>query len=245
VYAESHTPLQHVDLTYDSTLPHPDLRHPDLPHTYPGLPSGAKAEIMSRVRAALAEGGRGPRVVVDRSYRRSRGEGTDLVALFAERAADYRAAVVRADGHTMVDAARELLREAGARRLAVAPGKRLGWLAATGAELLADDPPLTIDQLDAVDGVVTGCALAVAETGTIVLDTGPEQGRRVLSLLPDYHLCVVRSDQIVGTVPEAIARLDPRRPQTWISGPSATSDIELNRIEGVHGPRTLHILLLA
>ncbi|NUU23635.1 MAG: LUD domain-containing protein [Streptomycetaceae bacterium] len=200
---------------------------------------------MSRIRGALAEGGRGPRVVVDRSYRRSRGEGVDLVGLFAERAADYRAQVVRADGTSMVDTAAALLREAGVRRLAVAPGKRLAWLSATGAELVPDEPPLTIDQLDALDGVATGCALAVAETGTIVLDTGPDQGRRILSLLPDYHLCVVRSDQIVGTVPEAVARLDPRRPQTWISGPSATSDIEMDRVEGVHGPRTLHILLLA
>jgi L-lactate dehydrogenase complex protein LldG len=104
---------------------------------------------------------------------------------------------------------------------------------------------LTNAQLDAADGVLTGAAVAIALTGTVVLDASPDQGRRVLTLLPDLHLCVVRADQIVGTVPEALARLDPTRPLTWISGPSATSDIELNRIEGVHGPRNLHILVVA
>lgn len=240
----SHTALERVDLT-DTGLPHTDLQHPGLPHTYPGLPSAAKAEILTRLRGALSGDARPGRVEVERSYRRTREEGIDLVGLFAERAADYRAVVRRTTGAGMVDTAADLLRRAGVRRLVAAPGLRLSWITATGAELLYDDPPLTNDQLDAADGVLTGCALAIAETGTIVLDAGPDQGRRVLTLLPDYHLCVVRADQIVGTVPEAIARLDPRRPQTWISGPSATSDIELDRVEGVHGPRTLHVLVLA
>jgi L-lactate dehydrogenase complex protein LldG len=109
---------------------------------------------------------------------------------------------------------------------------------------LSDDPPLGVADLDAADGVVTGAALAIALTGTIVLDTGPGQGRRALSLLPDLHVCVVEAGQIAANVPAAIERLAPGRPQTWISGPSATSDIELNRVEGVHGPRSLHIIVV-
>ncbi len=122
------------------------------------------------------------------------------------------------------------------------------WLP-TEIELLRDNPPLSNEQLDGSDGVLTGCALGIAQTGTIVLDGGPTQGRRALTLLPDYHLCVIDAEQVVDLVPEAIARLSDavkqqRRPLTFISGPSATSDIELNRVEGVHGPRILDVLVV-
>ena len=115
-----------------------------------------------------------------------------------------------------------------------------------GVQLVRDAPdaPLSTTDLDRVDAVLTGAAVGIAETGTIVLDGSPDQGRRIISLLPDLHICVLRPDQVVASVPEAVARLDPARPLTWISGPSATSDIELNRVEGVHGPRNLHVILL-
>jgi L-lactate dehydrogenase complex protein LldG len=123
----------------------------------------------------------------------------------------------------------------------VPPGLPAGWVGGG----VVDDGTLSTTDLDATDAVVTGCVVAIAETGTIVLDAGPGQGRRALTLIPDLHVCVVRADQVVQTVPEALARLDPTRPQTWISGPSATSDIELDRVEGVHGPRTLEVVLLS
>ncbi len=197
-----------------------------------------KQEILTRIRGALADGP-GP-VTVPREYRRSL-DGTDIIALFAERAADYRATVTRV---STVDVAGAVAAALGTRRIVVPQGFPAEWLAAADIEPLRDEPPLSYADLDGADGVVSTCAAGIALTGTIVLDAGPGQGRRALTLLPDYHLCVVRADQIVGSVPEALARLDPTRPQTWISGPSATSDIELNRVEGVHGPRTLNILIV-
>jgi L-lactate dehydrogenase complex protein LldG len=131
-----------------------------------------------------------------------------------------------------------------AKRIVVPGGVPDAWLEGIDVERVSDDPPLSFRDLDALDGVITGCAVAIAETGTIVLDGGPGQGRRVLSLLPDRHVCSVMSGQVVGSVPEALARLSPTRPQTWISGPSATSDIELQRVEGVHGPRLLDVVLV-
>ncbi len=144
----------------------------------------------------------------------------------------------------------EALRRRGVRRLVVPPHLPKEWVP-EDIETLRDSARLrlTNEELDGSDGVLTGCALGIAQTGTIVLDSGRAQGRRVLTLLPDYHLCVVREDQIVGLVPEAFAKLEDAvkvggRAITFISGPSATSDIELNRVEGVHGPRNLHVVIL-
>ena len=204
--------------------------------------SAARDEILARIRDALADGP--PAVPVPREYRQTMPTGLDVVELFAERVADYRATVHRTTARDLPSAIASVLAARGIRRLVVPDGLPVGWLEASAAEPLRDDPPLTVHTLDEADGVLTGCALAIAETGTIVLDGGPAQGRRALSLLPDRHLCVVHAQQIVGDVPEAIARLEPTRPMTWISGPSATSDIELERVEGVHGPRVLDVVIV-
>ena len=210
----------------------------------------ARDDILARIGAALrvepASAGSpvAPVAGVPRAYRRSTAPGVDLIGLFAERVADYRASVHRCSSSALATTLAASLSARGARRLVVPPGLDADWLAESTVDRVADSPPLSRAELDGLDGVITGCAVAIAETGTIVLDAGPAQGRRALSLLPDYHLCVVRADQVVGGVPEALPRLDPRRPLTWISGPSATSDIELERVEGVHGPRTLEVVIV-
>jgi L-lactate dehydrogenase complex protein LldG len=169
----------------------------------------------------------------------------ELLELLAERLVDYRALVRRSSTAMVAATVVAALTDRGARRVAVPEGILPAGLdrLEPGIELVGDDPPLTPAELDRLDGVLTGCAVAIAETGTIVLDGGSGQGRRALSLVPDYHLVVVTAGQVVGGVPEGLARLDPSRPQTWISGPSATSDIELDRVEGVHGPRTLEVIV--
>ncbi|MEV4380599.1 LUD domain-containing protein [Streptosporangium sp. NPDC049644] len=202
--------------------------------------AGSRELILSRIRSAVAGAGD---VEITRAYRTSPdpARATGLVELLAERVADYRAVVhVVDEGEAAATIAAALARR-GATRLVVPEGLPSEWVP---GEPVTDDPPLSAAELDGVDGVVTGCAVAIAETGTIVLDAGPGQGRRALTLVPDYHLCVVRAGQIVAGVPEAVGRLDPSRPLTWISGPSATSDIELNRVEGVHGPRTLEVVVI-
>ncbi|MFF4952243.1 lactate utilization protein C [Streptomyces chattanoogensis] len=207
--------------------------------------------VLGRVRRALAdvpggEGPGGPPVV--RDYRRVHGSRTaaETVDLLARNLADYRAIVHRSDAAGLPALIGRLLAERGARTVVVPPGLEASWTAAADVRLVEDRASSTPHELDAVDSVVTCCAVAVAETGTIVLDAGPDQGRRRITLVPDHHLCVVRvPDQVVGSVPEALPRLSPGRPLTWISGPSATSDIELDRVEGVHGPRTLEVVLLA
>ena len=193
----------------------------------------SKDVIMGRVRAALRDNPAVPEV--PRDYRREFGRA-DL-ELFVDRLVDYRA-VVHRDG----DVATAIGRIVKTGALVVPPGLDLSWLPPE-VEALVDEG-LEADRIASADGVVTAAAVAVAETGTIVLDGSPDQGRRIISLLPDLHICVIRAEQVVASVPEAVARLDPRRPLTWISGPSATSDIELNRVEGVHGPRNLHVILM-
>ncbi|MFL6073676.1 MAG: lactate utilization protein C [Mycobacteriales bacterium] len=206
----------------------------------------ARDEILRRVRTALADvpaAETAEEVAVPRGYRR-RHHDKRLTDLFAERVADYRAEVARVTEAKLPAAVAATL--AGRPSVVVPDGVPDAWLSALdGVEILRDTPPLDHAALDKAGAVLTGCAVGVAETGTIILDAGPAQGRRALSLLPDFHLCVVRLDQVVADWPEAVAALDPTRPLTLISGPSATSDIELNRVEGVHGPRTLHVLLLS
>jgi len=210
-------------------------------------PGGAREEILGRIRTAVADGAAPPPAPRDyRTAEQPRDLATgELLELLVDRLVDYRALVRRSTTALVAASVVAALTERGAGRVAVAEGILPAGLdrLEPGIELVGDDPPLTAAQLDGVDGVLTGCAVAIAETGTIVLDGGPGQGRRILSLVPDYHLVVVTAAQVVAGVPEALARLDPARPQTWISGPSATSDIELDRVEGVHGPRTLEVIL--
>ena len=171
-------------------------------------------------------------------------DGKDLIELFVERVDDYRAEVHVLDRAELPLRVGQVLGVRKVRSLVVPHDIDARWLSTTHARLVRDDPSVTAQQLNDVDAVVTGCAAAVAVTGTIVLDSGPRQGRRVISLVPDLHLCIVDADAIVGSVPEAVRRLDPHRPLTWISGPSATSDIELDRVEGVHGPRSLVVFVV-
>ena len=193
----------------------------------------SKELVLRRIRAAL-----GPRPAappIPRDYQRTR-DFPSVLDLFAERVADYRAIVHRVDDP--VGMIRSVL---SGRSIAVPDDVPAEWLV---PEVTWLREPLSNADLDGCDGVLTGCAVGIAETGTIVLDGGVAQGRRALTLLPDYHLCVVRADQVAGTVPEALERLEPVRPLTFVSGPSATSDIEMDRVEGVHGPRTLEVLVV-
>ncbi|MEU1283569.1 LUD domain-containing protein [Kitasatospora sp. NPDC005856] len=206
----------------------------------------SREAILGRIRAALTDVPRGETpedVPVPRTYRRGHVEpGVDVVALFDERVADYRATVTRTDPAGLPAAIAAALTARGVRQLALPDGFPVELLPPGDWEWHPE--PLDIPQLDALEGTITLAAAGIAVTGTIVLDTGPGQGRRALTLVPDYHLCVVRAEQIADDVPDALARLDPSRPLTFISGPSATSDIELNRVEGVHGPRTLDVVIV-
>lgn len=200
--------------------------------------SDARSAIIGRVRAAI--GDPPPAEPVARAYRR-RGtlDAAARVDLLVERLLDYRARVER----TSTAALPVLIGAiAGDGRIGVPPGVPDAWRPANAVE----DDQLDARELDALDGVLTGCTVAIAETGTLVLAGGATEGRRALSLVPDRHLCVVRVGQVVETVPEAFDALQglEHRPLTFVSGPSATSDIELQRVEGVHGPRTLVVLIV-
>ena len=206
----------------------------------------SREEMLARLRAAPADITGLPDV--PRRYRpASRGPGSadeELVSRFAERAADYRATVRCCGAAEASQVIADAVAARGARRIGVPGGFPAEWSALL-PDVVPDEPPLDVAALDALDGVVTTIAVAIAETGTIVLDSGPGQGSRAFTLVPDYHLAVVRTGQIVAAVPDAVAALDPARPLTWISGPSATSDIELSRVEGVHGPRTVDIVIVS
>lgn len=203
----------------------------------------ARDEILTRVRDTRPTAP----VSVPRDYLSTDAPGTDLVELLVDRLVDYKATVRRCPAQQLPAVLADLLD--GTRTVVAPAGLPADWLSAYPGPVLRDgDPePLTVADLDAPGlAVLTGCAVAVAATGTLILDAGPGQGRRALTLVPDHHVCVIAEDQVVGGVPAALARLrDPTRPLTLVSGPSATSDIELNRVEGVHGPRRLDVLVVA
>ena len=207
------------------------------------MTGAAKAEILARIRAV----DRGAPPAVPREYRRTGELGPAArVALFSERVADYRAEVHRIGSGSVAEAVAAVCLERGVTRLGVPAGFPAEWR--PDSLEVVDDHELSLAELDALGAVATGCTAAIAETGTIALAGGHDEGRRALTLVPDLHICVVRHDQIVELVPEAIAVLGElvareRRPLTLISGPSATSDIELSRVEGVHGPRTLVVVI--
>jgi L-lactate dehydrogenase complex protein LldG len=201
----------------------------------------AREEILRRI--GLAQVGASDHAI-RRDYAHTR-ELPDLLGLFVERVEDYKATVIRTNPDGVAAAIAKCL--AGAGKVVVPPGFKTSWLP-TDLDIVQDEPALRSDELDAVDAVLTSATVGIAVTGTIVLDHTEGQGRRALTLVPDLHVCVVTADQVVGDVPEAVARLtesvNSGRPLTWISGGSATSDIELQRVEGVHGPRTLCVLLV-
>ncbi|MGW0120472.1 LutC/YkgG family protein [Streptomyces sp. NPDC003327] len=209
------------------------------------MSQNSRDRILGRIRHALADAPPAAEPARDYLVSHVSDDPAALLDLLHENLTDYRATVHRTTEPELAAVLAQLLDRHDVRTLAVPPGLPADWLSATTAEQRPyEHAVLTLDELDATDAVVTTCALAIAETGTIVLDAGPGQGPRVLTLVPDLHICVVRADQVVASVPQAVSRLDPVRPLTWISGPSATSDIELDRVEGVHGPRRLDVVLV-
>ncbi|MFT3875176.1 MAG: lactate utilization protein C [Propioniciclava sp.] len=212
----------------------------------------AREEILARIRAAttdVTEPDPVKDVPVDWAYAQPT-PLEDVLDTFEENILDYRARIVRTPASGTAQAIVAALAEVGANSVVVPVGVQASWVEAVeaaGMTVVRDDPPLSHDELNRVDAVLTGSCVSMAETGTICLDHRDDQGRRALSLVPDRHVCVVTADSVVSDVPEAVARMKPSildgRPLTWISGGSATSDIELQRVEGVHGPRQLFVVL--
>ncbi|WP_245676312.1 LutC/YkgG family protein [Nocardia niwae] len=198
-------------------------------------PMTSREHILRRIRTATGDGSN---AAIERHYCRGSIDTGALHTLFAERLSDYGAEVLTATADSTPGLLRELI-DGGP--CLVPAGFPAAW---TPPEAVLDDPPLPTTALDRVPTVLTLCAAACAQTGTIAMDGGPGQGRRALTLVPDHHICVVRNEDLVGGVPELLERLSPGRPVTLISGPSATSDIELRRVSGVHGPRSLTVVLL-
>jgi len=201
----------------------------------------AREEILRRVRSAQVPA---PATGIRRDYSHVRNHD-DRLAQFVQRVQDYKATVVRTPASGVAAAVARFLVDA--RQVVIPPGFDPSWTP-EGLDIVHDEPPLSAGELNGIDAVLTCAMVGIAETGTIVLDHTAGMGRRILTLVPDLHVCVVTADQVVGDVPEAIARLSASvkngRPLTWISGGSATVDIELSRVEGVHGPRTLRVVLV-
>jgi L-lactate dehydrogenase complex protein LldG len=205
-------------------------------------PQSSRERILARIRKANAQSiSREPSN--PRAYDRGSTKGSqDVLTLFVDRLRDYDAGVFSMRREEIAHDLAEILAVANRRRIAIPPALPAEWFA-EGIEWLPDHE-LSFDTLNSVDGVMTAATVGVATSGSIALQHGPAEGRRILTLLPDYHLCVIEAGQVVETLPEAFARLDPARPVTFFSGPSATADIEMIRIKGVHGPRFLDVLLI-
>jgi L-lactate dehydrogenase complex protein LldG len=211
----------------------------------------AREEVLARIAAAhsAAPPPDLPYEDIVREYRTTSDSSAEaLTELLIDRLVDYRALVRQCSGDDLAATIANALADRSAHTVVVPSGLDSSWTAGFSGSVLTDgllaDYQRTVSELDSVDGVITSCAVAIAETGTLILDGSSGQGRRILTLIPDYHLCVVFPHQIVADVPQALARLAATRPLTMISGPSATSDIELNRVEGVHGPRTLEVIIV-
>ena len=211
----------------------------------------AREDVLARIAAAY----RAARPAelrysdIPREYRTTSDlEAAALTELLIDRLVDYRALVRQCTADDLDAEIADALATRGAQTVVAPTGLDSSWTRGFSGGLMTDGlsagDQLSISELDRVDGVITSCAVAIAETGTLILDGSSGQGRRIITLIPDYHLCVVFAHQIVADVPAALARLEATRPLTMISGPSATSDIELNRVEGVHGPRTLDVIIV-